>query len=576
MKKIIKQDELKFHFIFLFILSLNYLIPLLLVGQLIVDVHDLLEVEIPFNHVIGNFYRGEEDSINLLLAGEVKWFNLRRVLQPLTLFYAFLNTELAFWTIDIIVKLSCYIFFFKLARKLKYLPFYSALISCLYASLTIPIHWDLGLACFPYLIYLTIKNKELKLKHYIIILFIGLNTDLVRYSSIIPTLFILSMIFFPKGKKYNYKIFFQISSVLFFFMLLSNSNLIYTQIATLDPTHRVDRVFYPIDLKNIFIGLLASFFSLPNIFENPYFFRSIPIWLATFTGIIISLFSKSKQSYLLLLTIFFIHLTYYLPKLEFIVAILNNSDGFLKTFNFSVIFPFVLPLVYTLLFLAIPFVIVNKLKYFIFTILIFSVLSAQTTLAIIPLGKYFLSFESLNIKQKNQLRKSFHDQNYINLIKDYKIFRSISKSEKNESFKSKYTFVGYYDYKNYKYIKSIIGQSRTISVGLDPMVAVMNNIKVIDGYYDIYPLSYKIKFRKIIQEQLNYYKEMKKYYDDWGNRVYTFVSDPNIIKINFAEAKLLGAEYVISKYPISNQILELICGNCNNSTDLFLYKITNQ
>ena len=251
MNKIIKQDELKFHFIFLFILSLNYLIPLLLVGHLIVDIHDLLEGEIPYNHVIGNFYRGEENSINLLLAGEIKWFNLRRVLQPLTLFYAFLNTELAFWSIDIIVKLSCYISFFKLARKLKYLPFYSALISCLYASLTIPIHWDLGLACFPYLIYLTIKNKELKLKHYIIILLIGLNTDLVRYTSIIPTLFILSLIFFPKGEKYNYKIFLQISSVLFFFMLASNSNLIYTQITTLDPTHRVERIINPIDLKNI-------------------------------------------------------------------------------------------------------------------------------------------------------------------------------------------------------------------------------------------------------------------------------------------------------------------------------------
>ena len=37
-----------------------------------------------------------------------------------------------------------------------------------------------------------------------------------------------------------------------------------------------------------------------------------------------------------------------------------------------------------------------------------------------------------------------------------------------------------------------------MSVGLDPMIAVMNDIKVIDGYHSIYPLSYKIEFRKII------------------------------------------------------------------------------
>ena len=38
-----------------------------------------------------------------------------------------------------------------------------------------------------------------------------------------------------------------------------------------------------------------------------------------------------------------------------------------------------------------------------------------------------------------------------------------------------------------------------MSVGLDPMVAVMSNIRVIDGYHNIYPLSYKVKFRKIIE-----------------------------------------------------------------------------
>ena len=41
-----------------------------------------------------------------------------------------------------------------------------------------------------------------------------------------------------------------------------------------------------------------------------------------------------------------------------------------------------------------------------------------------------------------------------------------------------------------------------MSVGLDPMIAVMNDIRVIDGYHSVYPLSYKIKFRKIIEKEL--------------------------------------------------------------------------
>ena len=144
-------------------------------------------------------------------------------------------------------------------------------------------------------------------------------------------------------------------------------------------------------------------------------------------------------------------------------------------------------------------------------------------------------------------------------------------SDKN--FQSRYTFKGYYDYENYKYIKSLINDSKTISIGLDPMVAVINNIGVIDGYHNLYPLSYKKKFRKIIENQLDHYEDIKKYYDLWGNRVYTFVSDPEIIKINFQQAKNLGADYVISKYPISNEILLLICKKCNESNELFLYKI---
>jgi hypothetical protein len=101
----------------------------------------------------------------------------------------------------------------------------------------------------------------------------------------------------------------------------------------------------------------------------------------------------------------------------------------------------------------------------------------------------------------------------------------------------------------------------------------MNDIKVIDGYHTLYPLSYKLRFRKVIEEQLQASEETSRYYDLWGSRVYTFVYESELIKTNFLEANLLGAEYVISKYSISNKILVPICVKCNNSSELFLYKI---
>ena len=122
----IKKEELKIHSIFLFILSLFYLIPYFLVGQLIVNPHDLLDSEIVYNHIIGRIYRGDVESINLFLAGEIKWYFLRTILQPLTLLYAFFETETAFWLTDIFVKLVCYICLFKLSRKLNCSLFNSA------------------------------------------------------------------------------------------------------------------------------------------------------------------------------------------------------------------------------------------------------------------------------------------------------------------------------------------------------------------------------------------------------------------------------------------------------------------
>jgi hypothetical protein len=216
---------------------------------------------------------------------------------------------------------------------------------------------------------------------------------------------------------------------------------------------------------------------------------------------------------------------------------------------------------------------IKRTKYLIYPIIFLSLITAQIRISIVPLGKHFLSFNNLSVVEKNQFRKSFHDQKYGLFIKNIIKFKENRLKYSNQSFKSLYTFKGYYDYENYKYIKSLVGDSRTISIGLDPMAAVMNDINVIDGYHTLYPLSYKLKFRKIIEKQLDYYPVTKKYYDDWGGRVYTFVGDPKIIKINFRQANLLGAEYVISKYPISNQILLLICEKCNNSSEIFIYKI---
>jgi len=105
------------------------------------------------------------------------------------------------------------------------------------------------------------------------------------------------------------------------------------------------------------------------------------------------------------------------------------------------------------------------------------------------------------------------------------------------------------------------------------MIAVMNDIKVIDGYHNIYPLSYKLKFRKIIEKELEKSAILKDYYDNWGSRVYAFYTDKDNIELDFQFAKKLKADYVISKIPLNSNDLKIVCGKCNNSNDIFLYEI---
>ena len=66
------------HLIFLFILSLNYLVPFILFGKITLFYHDALDSEIVYNRVIGKYFGGDKEAISLFLNGEIQLQYLRR------------------------------------------------------------------------------------------------------------------------------------------------------------------------------------------------------------------------------------------------------------------------------------------------------------------------------------------------------------------------------------------------------------------------------------------------------------------------------------------------------------------
>ena len=144
---------------------------------------------------------------------------------------------------------------------------------------------------------------------------------------------------------------------------------------------------------------------------------------------------------------------------------------------------------------------------------------------------------------------------------------------KVQNFRNYYTFNGYYMKDSYSKIKKIVGEKKVISLWpIDPMVATMNEIYSLDGEHNLYPLSYKKKFFNIIKNELEDDSDFKDYYLKWGHRVYAFVNDKNNVKIDFIEAKKIGASYVISKYLVNNLNLKFVT-EIEGVEILYLYEI---
>jgi len=130
-----KLENTKYHLIFIFILSLNYLFPLIIFKEITLFYHDVLDVGIVYYHVLGKYLSGDTGSIDAFLAGNIKVEYLRHWLKPYTLIYAIFSTQFAYWLTEILIKITAYISFFILAKKISNNFFFITLSCALYACI---------------------------------------------------------------------------------------------------------------------------------------------------------------------------------------------------------------------------------------------------------------------------------------------------------------------------------------------------------------------------------------------------------------------------------------------------------
>lgn len=63
-----------------------------------------------------------------------------------------------------------------------------------------------------------------------------------------------------------------------------------------------------------------------------------------------------------------------------------------------------------------------------------------------------------------------------------------------------------------------------IAVGYHPSVLLYSGFNTIDGYISLYPYSDMLRFRKLIQPELEQNEKARNYYDSWGGRRYAYNS----------------------------------------------------
>jgi hypothetical protein len=520
------------HFLFLSILSLNYIVPLLLFEGVTLFFLDALDNEIIINHIISQRYQGISNPTEVFLNGIIPLEYMRRLYHPYMLVYAFLNTELAYWVIDILVKLTSYFSFFIFAKKINNNLFICSLLACLFASINLPTHEGFGLAITPYLFYLILFKKELSFKHYSIIIFFGLNSDFIFTAF---AFLVLSIVLFLFASKSQFIKLMKVLSLFSISLVIANWNLLYLNFQNIE-FHRVEFVRDSFSIIESIIYYFTYLIKIPTGGINYSFFMTIPYVFFLVPLFLISFFSDNIKCKKIISIIILATLFQVILKINYVSEFINQSEGILKTLSWDYI---------------------SRAYIFLYCFALVEILK----------------------KKDNFQHKAFTSIIFLCII-FFQINSSIvpfakDKILKIDNYRNIYTFKGYYDYYDYQSIKEKVGKERIISVGLDPLLAAYHGININDGYHNLYPLHYKNKFRKIIVKQLDNKPEFKNYYDNYGSRLYTFlygVSDPDNINLNFEEAKKLNTKFVLSKYQLYSEEINLIFGDCEKE-GFCLYKI---
>lgn len=547
-------------FYFLFFHQIN---SLLFLKSLSINYIDSLDGIAVYKKVIANMYQRGFENINIFLNGELEWYNLDGIFRPLIIIYVILDFKEAFFFEIFLYKIFAFYSFYRLSNKFfKLEKLYAIFVSILYAEIVIQnsyVPQSILILFYPYIAYLLLKEKKINLKNYLTLIFIGSNSSMVFEFPAICAFFIFFVLLSKRNLGKNL---FLILGTLTISMLIFNAYLFLNFDGTI-----YQRSEYTFDqqIYKIFWDTAKGFLYIPP-YNLEFIFKFIFI-LLQFVLLIFCFFNKKNvKLFLIYFLIFFILVFFIKIFILLFYDYLPNNIRSIQYIRIQRIQPLVLLIIFINFFKS--DLIKKKLKKLFLIIFCSSIVSfgGQPFIENVFRNLVYSNFKNQDFKN---IQKQYFNKEYIKIVN--KIF--LQETIEFNAYSKLLNFDNFYKFDEYKSIKQIVKNDVVVSHDLDPMIAVANGIKSADGYFQLYPLSYKKKFQKIIEKELEKSSVLRRYFNEFGSRIYLFSHEKKNPAFNFLALKDLNIKYIISKHKMHHKSLSLVHTVCCIKNKIFLYKI---
>lgn len=544
----------------------NIIIPMHDNLDIYIDVYKLLrEKNLFFQHnIIAPFLGGIDRDF---LPSELKIYSLCYVVFRPYIAYHFS------YLIRILISIIGFILCNKYTIKGKDINI-AIIVGFVYALLPYYPHQAIGFASLPLLFYVCYSSfKKIKLWNVTSLIFCGFFFDFVFHGIFIcGYIFLFFIILSIINKRFHYESFISLLCTILSFLITEYrlfGIILYKHI----PLHRIEQVGnYSKSIKNLYLSFVEVFrFGHYHSADLHYLIIYILIILAI-GYVLVNTFIKNDNKITTIIKSIFTNPFFLIFIFIVFNCVVYALDGNLYFKNFIATF-------------------IKNLKGFQFA----------RTLWLNPFLWYFLLMYILsmthdyNLGGINKIKNSAIILLLLYLIIRLFVYPSAYNEIQCNAFKNKnnLTYNEYYSERLFDVIKSDISydnNDKCLCLGMHPSIATYNGFYCMDGYFNVMPLETKHKFRQIIAPSLDANgSKYKKYFDDWGNRVYLFCDDvdyqpvrnisdkPVELKFDNVIFKNNGGRYIISRVPIKNadQLgLYLVNEYEDNSSPykIFLYK----